>query len=107
MHGVGLGVSLILLLATFLAWETPITPEKSWRPLDSDNPILRILAILSVSIGLPYLALSMTSSLLQAWFSRVYTRRSPYRLYALSNLGSLLALIIYPFPYTVGCPYQL
>ena len=99
LHLVVLGVSvlLILLRAMFFAWETPITPGSNWQPHDSGNPIPRILAILSVGIGLPYFALSTTSSLLQAWLSRAYSGRSPYRLYALSNFGSLLGLIVYPF----------
>jgi SAM-dependent methyltransferase len=48
-------------------------------------------------VGLPYFALSATSPLLQAWFSVTHPGRSPYRLYALSNAGSLLALATYPF----------
>ena len=49
------------------------------------------------TVGLPYFALSATSPLVQAWFSRAYPGRSPYRLYALSNVGSLAALLSYPF----------
>ena len=48
-------------------------------------------------MGLPYFALSATSPLVQVWFSRSYPGRSPYRLYALSNFGSLAALLSYPF----------
>ena len=53
--------------------------------------------LLTVCVGLPYFALSTTGPLVQAWFSRTYPKRSPYRLYALSNIGSLLALLSYPF----------
>jgi len=56
-----------------------------------------ILLLLAVSVGLPYFLLSATSPLVQAWFARAYVDRSPYRLYALSNIGSLLALLTYPF----------
>ena len=61
------------------------------------NPTLHILALLAVSIGLPYFVLSATGPLLQQWFSRSQPEVSPYRLYALSNVGSLLALLSYPF----------
>lgn len=102
VHLMLLGASLVVLLLLVCAWDTPITPGVSWQPRPGDNPILRILAILAASVGLPYLVLSTTSPLLQAWFSRVRTplpaqgTRLPYRLYALSNLGSLLALVGYP-----------
>jgi hypothetical protein len=47
-------------------------------------------------VGLPYLLLAATLPLVQAWFARVYAQRSPYRLYALSNFGSLVGLLSYP-----------
>jgi hypothetical protein len=53
--------------------------------------------LLAATVGLPYFVLSTTSPLLQVWFSRSYPGRSPYRLYALSNFGSLAALLSYPF----------
>ncbi len=90
-------VSLLLMGATALAWRSPITPGASWQPADTDSPVLHLLALLTVSIGLPYFALSATAPLLQSWFAREYRGVSPYRLYSLSNLGSLLALMSYPF----------
>jgi spermidine synthase len=75
----------------------PITPDPSWKPVDNGNPSWRIICLLTATVGLPYFALSTTGPLLQAWFSRSYPDRSPYRLYALSNLGSLVALVSYPF----------
>jgi hypothetical protein len=57
---------------------------------------LRILGLLSVSIGLPYFVLSTTGPLVQAWFARERSGTVPYRLFALSNLGSMLALLAYP-----------
>ena len=60
-------------------------------------PTLQILALLAVSLGLPYFVLSATGPLIQQWFSRANPGASPYRLYALSNVGSLLALVSYPF----------
>ena len=74
-----------------------IIPDEVWKPTGNENPALRILLLLSLSVGLPYFILSTTGPLLQAWFSLALPGRSPYRLYALSNAGSLLALISYPF----------
>jgi spermidine synthase len=62
----------------------------------SQYPISSIFAALGVSIGLPFLMLGATSPLLQVWLARTETRGIPYRLYALSNLASLLALALYP-----------
>jgi hypothetical protein len=53
--------------------------------------------MLAVTIGLPFFVLSTTAPLLQSWFARARPGASPYRLYALSNAGSLLALLSYPF----------
>ena len=74
-----------------------LPPGPSWKPIDSSHPTWRVLCLLSASVGLPYFALSATSPLIQAWFSRIWTDRSPYRLYALSNVGSLVGLLSYPF----------
>lgn len=76
----------------------PIAPGASWKPTDaSSSPTLRILLLLAANVGLPYFTLSATGPLIQSWFARAYPGRSPYRLYALSNFGSLLALVSYPF----------
>ena len=74
----------------------PITPSETWKPLLAGDPSLRILCLLSVTIGLPYFVLSSTGPLMQRWFSLTHPGVSPYRLYALSNVGSLLALLSYP-----------
>jgi hypothetical protein len=60
------------------------------------NPITTIFAALAFGIGLPFLMLGATSPLLQVWWSRLQTTGIPYRLFALSNLASLLALGLYP-----------
>jgi protein-L-isoaspartate O-methyltransferase len=75
----------------------PIIPREHWKPADPAVPIGRILLLLAASIGAPYLLLSSTAPLVQSWYGRFYPERSPYRLYALSNAGSLLALLSYPF----------
>src|SRR6185312_7715465 len=84
------------LLATSLA-ALPIVPAAFWKPSGSENPLALILGLLAVTIGLPYFLLATTSPLLQAWFSRRFPGRNPYRLFALSNLASLAALLAYPF----------
>jgi hypothetical protein len=82
---------LVLALATL-----PIIPNDSWKPQTAADPTFRIIALLAVSLGLPYFVLSATAPLLQHWFSRTHPGVSPFRLYALSNAGSLLALLSYP-----------
>ena len=74
----------------------PIVPGGAWKPAPSQDPSLRILALLSATVGLPYLLLSTTSPLLQAWYVRTYRGAMPYRLFALSNAGSMIALLSYP-----------
>lgn len=61
------------------------------------EPLWDIIKVLVITIGLPYFILSSTSPLVQRWFSYAETGRQPYRLYSLSNIGSLLALLSYPF----------
>lgn len=85
----------LALLAVSLAI-LPIIPDAAWKPSGEENPSARILAMLAVSIGLPYLMLATTSPLIQAWFTRRFHGKLPYRLFALSNLASLLALLAYP-----------
>ena len=63
----------------------------------ADQPLKAILEILTLNIGLPYFLLSATGPLVQRWFSYSNADKSPYRLYSLSNVGSLIALISYPF----------
>jgi spermidine synthase len=88
LHGVLLAASLLVL---------PIVPAETWKPDGSEEPITRILLLLTVTVGLPYLLLAATSPLLQAWFARARPGADPYRLFAVSNLASLLALVGYPF----------
>ena len=84
-----------VLLAAALAL-LPIAPAEGWKPRGDEEPVRHILLLLAVAVGLPYLLLSATSPLLQAWFARVRPGANPYRLFAISNLASLLALIGYP-----------
>ncbi len=86
----------IILLAVSLA-TLPIIPDASWKPAGDEDPTWRILGLLVVTIGLPYFLLSTTGPLVQAWFARTFPTGTVYRLFALSNFGSLLALLSYPF----------
>ena len=75
----------------------PITPSELWKPNSAEDPMLAIVLLLIVTVGGPFLVVSGSGPLLQHWFNRVHPSLSAYRLYALSNLGSLLALVSYPF----------
>ena len=86
---------IVLLIASVAV--LPIIPDVSWKPAGSEDPGLRILGLLLATIGLPYFLLATTGPLVQAWFARAYPRGTVYRLFALSNLASMLALIAYPF----------
>jgi hypothetical protein len=74
-----------------------ILPSIDWKPTGLESPVWRILTLLLSTVGLPYFVLSTTGPLLLRWFSVAQPATSPYRLYALSNAGSLLALLSYPF----------
>jgi SAM-dependent methyltransferase len=94
-HTVLLVLSLVLL---------PIVPAGQWKPAGTENPSWLILGLLTATIGLPYFLLSTTSPLVQAWFARSRPGESPYRLFALSNLASMLALVGYPFLFEPWVP---
>ena len=87
LHAMLLAVSLLLL---------PIIPKDFWKPSGAGDPTWRIFGLLAVTAGLPFLLLSATSPLLQTWYSQEREDARPYRFYALSNAGSLLALLGYP-----------
>jgi hypothetical protein len=75
----------------------PIIPTEAWKHAGLAHPSLTILTLLGLTVGLPYFILSSTSPLLQAWYARTHTGGIPYRLFALSNFASMLALLTYPF----------
>lgn len=87
----------LVLLSAAAVLALKIIPGQALKPSPGGNPILHILWICAVCVGLPYFILSATGPLMQAWISRLNQGFVPYRLYALSNAGSLLALISYPF----------
>ena len=88
LHVALLAASVLLL---------PIIPDTNWKPgAEGGEPTLLILGLLGATIGLQYFLLSATSPLVQAWFWQSFRHVVPYRLFALSNLASLLALLSYP-----------
>jgi protein-L-isoaspartate O-methyltransferase len=88
-------VHILLLAAAILA--IPIIPQAKLKPTSEGNPTLQIMVLLGLCVGMPYFVLSATGPLLQRWFSRIESKKTPYRLYAFSNAASLLGLLSYPF----------
>lgn len=95
IHRILAGVSSIIvftLLTVFGSFYAPL----SWiAGLAAPAPLL-VLAALFLAIGLPFFLLSTTGPLLQHWYGRA-SGREPYQLYVVSNAGSLIALLAYPF----------
>lgn len=89
------GLHVVLLLLACLLLQ--IVPPQAAAVPAVGSPVLQILCLLLTTVGLPYFVLSTTGPLLLSWFARLSPGRSPHRLYALSNAGSLLALLSYPF----------
>jgi hypothetical protein len=87
-------VHTVVLAASLAA--LPIVPGEHWKTAEIGQPSMRILALLGATVGLPYFLLSSTSPLLQAWYARTHKQGLPYRLFALSNFASLLALLSFP-----------
>jgi len=92
-------VHLVLLVLSLAS--LPIVAASGWKPGGDADPTWRIAGLLVATIGLPYFLLSSTGPLIQKWFSSdaalAARRASVYRLFALSNLGSLVGLLVYPF----------
>ena len=98
-----LHIALLLLCLLFL----PISPSEALKPQGSEDPTWLILYLLGVTIGLPYMVLSTTGPLVQAWFAKELSDVVPYRLFALSNLGSMLALLAYPLVIESALPTRM
>jgi hypothetical protein len=91
-----IALTILLLASLAFVWTSPITPDASWKPQDVSSPVLDIFKLLIISVGLPYFILASNGPLMQAWFSRIFPALSYARLYAISNIGSLLGLLAYP-----------
>lgn len=88
---------VILLVLAMLT--LPIAPSADWKPSGEESPIGLILLLLVAKVGFPYFLLSSTGPLLQSWLATSSYSNHPYRLYSLSNIGSLLALLSFPFAF--------
>lgn len=88
---------VILLVLAMLT--LPISPSAEWKPSGEESPIGLILLLLVAKVGFPYFLLSSTGPLLQSWLAVSSYSNQPYRLYSLSNIGSLLALLSFPFAF--------
>jgi len=88
IHGTLLVASLMFL---------PIIASSDWKPTGAEDPMLLIIGLLAATIGLPYFLLSTTGPLIQSWVARVNIGSHVYRLFSLSNMASLVALVSYPF----------
>ena len=96
----------VVLLAAACA-TLPIIPGELFKPKGNEEPVSQIVLVLAASVGAPFFILSSTGPLLQGWFARTLQSRSPYRLYALSNVGSLLALVTFPTVFEWFLPARL
>ena len=97
IHLAAVAIALVALAITVVLWGSPLTPGPHWKYLLSGNPVLHIVVLLTMATGVPFFLLSTTGPLMQHWFGQLYPGQSPYRLYAISNLGSLVGLLGYPF----------
>ena len=99
IHLAALCVALAIFAVHLAIGYDWVFPGKAFAPTPDAPPIANIVKLLLIGIGIPFFVLSATAPLLQSWFSRLHTQRgeSPYWLYSLSNLGSMLALLSYPF----------
>ncbi len=87
-------LALLALAAVAAAY---LLPHPGLKPAGDEDPALRIVLLLALSVGLPYFFLATTGPLIQHWYARAHPGRSAFRLYALSNAGSLLALLSFPY----------
>jgi SAM-dependent methyltransferase len=88
-------VHITLLAASALT--LAVYPSASLKPYGTGDPTWSILLLLGRRVGLPFFLLSTTGPLVQAWYARRFAGAMPYWLYALSNAGSMFALLSYPF----------
>jgi hypothetical protein len=93
-HRAQAAVHVVLLIASLAM--LPVNPAAADGLAGTEHQVWGILGLLAASVGLPYFMLSTTGPLAQAWYAGMAEARFPYRLFALSNLASLAALLAYP-----------
>ena len=97
LHLALLVIASLIVLALSFVWPSPITPSSYWKPQAEGNPTLDVAILILVSGGFPFFFLSTTGPLLQRWFARLGGGSGTYKLYSISNIGSLLGLLTFPF----------
>lgn len=95
-HLILLGFAAFTLVLGGVVWGTPLIPTVSLRPTTTDAPMGRLLLVLFLCVGVPYFALASTGPLLQAWVAQKVDTAKAMRLYAVSNIGSLVGLLAFP-----------
>lgn len=97
--GVSKQSKLHIVLLIFTLFLLPVGIPACWVPPTNKNPIFDLIFLLTTTVGLPFFMLSVNAPMLQKWFSKTghYYSNDPYFLYVASNLGSMIALISYPF----------
>ncbi len=102
IHGAMLAVACLWLLALALTGGVPLLPGRQFEPAPDGDPVFQLLVALGASVALPFLVLAANAPLLQSWHARAgLALDRTYRLYALSNAGSLAGLVTYPFGFEV------
>ena len=99
VHLLTLGVAVVVAGSTLVVGPLlmgSLGMDVHWSSTASSHPVRTIFTVLTGTIGLPFLVLAATSPLLQVWWVRMFGGRVPYGLFALSNAGSLLGLLMYP-----------
>ena len=91
-----LAVALLVVLVLSILWPSAVTPGRNWK-LEGGSPVLRVALLIMLATGLPFFVLSTTGPLLQSWYARLGGGTRAYKLYAISNLGSFLGLLTFPF----------
>jgi hypothetical protein len=97
IHLALLFIAFLMVLTLSFLWPSAITPSASWKPQAGGDPTRDVMAIILVSAGFPFFVLSTTGPLLQRWFARLGGGVGTYKLYSISNVGSLLGLLTFPF----------
>ncbi len=96
LHITLLSAAIILIVILSIAWPAAILPGAALRPTGADHPVRDVILITLLATGLPFFVLSTTGPLLQRWFAESGGDVRTYRLYSVSNLGSLLGLLTFP-----------
>ncbi len=96
LHLTLVAFALLLVAVLSIAWPSAVTPAATWKPSDSQHPVRDVILITLLATGLPFFVLSTTGPLLQRWFAQQGGDSRTYRLYSVSNFGSLLGLLAFP-----------